>query len=135
MLINEATGLCSGLPAAGREQAQVGLAEALHCDGAQRGEARLLGRHPRRHHDAEVLRHGQHLGVACHRAATRHQVAGRDVGDAGGQPMPRPVISARSVSPKQMNAANANATHGRSAKFRSRASAWPIPRITSGPRP
>ena len=57
------------------------------------------------------------------------------------QPMPSPVISPRRVSPKQMNAANANGTHGWMGFApgwvfcRSRASVCAMTRITIGPNP
>ena len=56
-------------------------------------------------------------------------------------PMPRPVMSPRRVSPKQMNAANANGTQawiGFAPGWvfcRSRASAWAMARIRNGPNP
>ena len=57
------------------------------------------------------------------------------------QPMPRPVIRPLKVSPKQMNAANANGTQGwlgfapGSVFWRSRASACAMIKIRIGPNP
>ena len=50
-------------------------------------------------------------------------------------PTPRPVMSARSANPKQMNDATANGAHGLDLKFSSRANVCAIAMITSGPNP
>ena len=118
--------------------------EAPLHPATQQPRQRTLSAEPRQHVVGDLLEQlaGREvraegvLRVIPARVASLHPTSLRRRPRNGDRhPMPRPVVSARSDRPKQMNDARANGTHGLVRNGSSRARRWAIARNTSGPNP